>query len=642
LVKAWSPSPRFGTSAVSKRRPGSFRRLTRRASRIRLRCDSLEDRSTPATINVVSAATPTPVDNDYTRIQNAVNSATGGDTIVLTGTFSFTEANAAASWAKGADGTANTGDDYSVFVPDNKTAVTITATAPGTATIQGPGDLPQLDLEGFLYFNGTNNGGWTISNLVILDFDMSIGMFAGTAADGLYNNTVVTNNRIRVATDLNGVTSPKDKFQNVGIHYSFGTNQTIANNLIEIAGTGVSSATATEGDFEANPYKFATSVGIQSESGGPATYDGLAITGNTIRVLKAQSANPERVIGIWENGTGTQSDILVSNNTFENMDIGNKPALNLQQAFWVTSTSNSTTGTTVTYANNIVSGVSLGFRFVSGLDFSVDPGNAPVQFVNNTLSNIWGGMLIQGNGKARLSGNKLTGIGIAAGAETGILIRPGARVDLDSTVGTNTLSGFASAILNQGQAHLVDAKITGNGVGILADLGKLLVQGTDLTNNLTAGLLSRNGSIVDAGQVLTPTYTPFDFTGLGISSGQNNFATGYAAGGAQAIVDQNTGGPYTGPGPDGPPFDVLAQGNCGANDLTIADSTFVKGFTASGSAGDDTITIARTKFSSTASFNGGTGTDTLDVGSNSKPVGSAKANTFAKQPTIKNFEIVLS
>src|SRR5262245_5043211 len=54
----------------------------------------------------VTGGTPSPTDNDYTRINNAVQSATTGTTIELQGTFNWTETNAAASWALGSDGTA--------------------------------------------------------------------------------------------------------------------------------------------------------------------------------------------------------------------------------------------------------------------------------------------------------------------------------------------------------------------------------------------------------------------------------------------------------------------------------------------------------------------------------------------------------
>jgi hypothetical protein len=115
--------------------------------------------------------------NDYRRIQNALNSAVSGDTIILNGTFDFTAANAAAAWALGNDNAAGTGDDYEVLVPAGLSNVTLTANNLGDATIQGPGDLAAINLESFLVFDSSLSGasqGWMISNLRILDFDLSI------------------------------------------------------------------------------------------------------------------------------------------------------------------------------------------------------------------------------------------------------------------------------------------------------------------------------------------------------------------------------------------------------------------------------------------------------------------------------------
>ena len=134
-----------------------------------------------------------------------------GDTIILSGTFDFTAPFAAAAWAVGNDGIAGNADDYEVSAPRGVNNVTLTATSLGSATIQGPGDLPALDLEAFLVFDaslapGGGSQGWTISNLRILDFDLSIGMFAVGVSD--YNNTTITNNFIRIATDLNATVAP--------------------------------------------------------------------------------------------------------------------------------------------------------------------------------------------------------------------------------------------------------------------------------------------------------------------------------------------------------------------------------------------------------------------------------------------------
>ena len=178
----------------------------------------------PLVVTITPAGSPTAADNDYTRINNAIQSSFAGQTIKLNGTFNWTEPNAAASWALGSDGVASTADDYEILVPANRNNVTLTANNLGDATIQGPGDLAAVNLEAFLVFDGGDNSqGWTISNLRFLDFDLSIGMFAVGVSD--YNNTHITNNYIRIARDLNATVAPADVNQNIGIHFSFGTNR---------------------------------------------------------------------------------------------------------------------------------------------------------------------------------------------------------------------------------------------------------------------------------------------------------------------------------------------------------------------------------------------------------------------------------
>lgn len=166
----------------------------------------------PNAITVTPATTPTATDNDYTRINYAVQAIAAGGTITLSGTFDWTEPNAAASWALGSDATANTLDDYSILVPANKDGVIFTASSLGDATIQGPGDLPGLDLEGVFFFNQGQNQNWTISNIRFLDFDLTIGMFDG-ATGTAFNGTHIMNNYIRVARD---VATATDTFQNIG------------------------------------------------------------------------------------------------------------------------------------------------------------------------------------------------------------------------------------------------------------------------------------------------------------------------------------------------------------------------------------------------------------------------------------------
>ena len=179
-----------------------------------------------------------------------------------------------------------------------------------------------------------------------------------------FNNTHITNNYIRIASDLNATVAPADVNQNIGIHFSFGTNQVISGNTIDIQGNAVSNSAGSN---------FATDVGMQSNTSGGSVYDGLKITNNVIRVLNAQSADPQSILGIWENAHGHTSNITVSGNQFINQAAGNNPATNLQRAFRITSHSSATT--TVTYANNTVTGANTGFQWIAGSNFS---GEQPV------------------------------------------------------------------------------------------------------------------------------------------------------------------------------------------------------------------------------------------------------------------------
>lgn len=345
-------------------------------------------------VYVMPALTPSSTDNDYTRIKNAIEAVDNNFTINLNGTFDWTEANAAASWALGNDGVNATGDDYSILVPANLNGVTFTAPLGiGTATIKGPGDLPGANLEGVLYFEGGDNQNWTISNMTFTDFDMSIGMFFGVGGTDAFNNTNITGNIFNMATDLNATVAPADVNQNIGIHFAFGANQSITNNTFNIAGDGVS-----------NGSNFSTSVAMQSNTSGGSVYNGLNISGNIINILNAQSANPQVVLGIWENGHAHTSNISINNNQFLNLSGSNNASLNLQRAFRVTSHSGA--GSTVSYSGNTIQGANIGFQWIAGSNFS---SQLPVQMTGNTISGNNVGVLLQSNGKAHFTGNIFDG-----------------------------------------------------------------------------------------------------------------------------------------------------------------------------------------------------------------------------------------
>jgi uncharacterized repeat protein (TIGR01451 family) len=389
-----------------------------RATARRIKSTSVRPRSA-STVTVNAGPDTDAANNDYRRIQNALNAAASGDTIRLSGTFDFTSPFAAAAWAAGNDGVAGNADDYEVLVPSGVNNLTITATSLGSATIQGPGDLPAIDLEAFLVFDSQNfpggNQSCTISNLQIFDFDLSIGMFAVTSND--YNGTTITNNVIRIATDLNATVAPADVLQNIGINYSFGTNQTITNNTFNIPGDGVSDSSSGN---------FSSTVAMQSTAGVLLTYTGLNISGNVIHTLNAQSADPQKTLGIWENGHAHGSNITIANNSFLNDDPGNDPTLNIERAFRVTS--HSSAGSTVTYSGNFISGANIGFEWMAGTDFIGSEGVAgPVVLTSNRIQFCNTGVLVQSNGIAHL--------------ETDTIV---ASVDAGVHVVSGRLSGFGA------------------------------------------------------------------------------------------------------------------------------------------------------------------------------------------------------
>ena len=447
-----------GIVSISNATPAGSHTITIRATD---NCGAITDATftlnvgSPTSITVTPAVTPTASDNDYTRINNAVQAIAGGGTITLSGTFNWTEANAAASWALGSDGIASTVDDYSIMVPANLNGVTFTATSLGAGTIQGPGDLPGVELEGVFFFNGGDNQGWTISNIRFLDFDLTIGMFAGAGGLDAFNNTHITNNYIRMARD---VATATDTAQNIGIAYSLGTNQVISGNTIDIQGDGVSVTGNNAAD-----------IAIQCETNGGNVYDGLQITNNTIHVLNAQAAAaigspsgtslPEVIIGIWENGHAHSSNITISGNSFTNLALGNDPATNLQRGFRLTSHSSATT--TVAYSNNTVSGANIGFQWLAAQNFG---GNQPIQLTGNTLTGNQTGVLVQSEGQANLTVNTITGNGtgsIGVRAITGLTTVDMARTTI-SAAGNAVVVDATSSGANPVTMRITNSTLSGN------------------------------------------------------------------------------------------------------------------------------------------------------------------------------------
>lgn len=445
-----------------------------------------------------TGTTPTPTDNDFTRIDNAIHALSSGDTLKLKGTFNFGEANAMASWVKGNDGIAGGAygvDDYEVDVPANLNNVTLTADYLGAATIQGPGDVPAVDLEGFLqFYNAGTNQNWTISNLRILDFDLSIGLFWLSGPSNHFDGFKITNNYIRIATDLKGASSTgPESAQNIGIHLASGQNQTVSYNTIDIPGDGLSDATTVGSDwwtYGATPgWLYSSNVALQSNTHGGTAYNGLLIDHNTVQVLNAQSANPARIIGIWENGWAHNSNVTVSNNQFVNLAAGNDPTLNRQMAF--RPTSHSSASTTVKYYNNTVQGASIGFAPMDGTVIQL-----PIVMNANTLTDVNTGFLLGSKENYLFTNNTLTNSGVG----TGIKVPSTAVATVGSAAGSNTISGFATGIdANGGNATISNNTLTGNGTAVLVESGGIAtLHSNNISGNSGYGVNNTTGVDVDA------------------------------------------------------------------------------------------------------------------------------------------------
>lgn len=543
-----------------------------------------------ATVNVSSGPDTDAANNDFRRIQNAINAAGNGDTIILAGTFDFTRPFAAAAWALGNDNTAATFDDYSVYVPQNLNGVTLTATTLGSATIQGPGDLAALDLEGFLYFDGGDNQNWTISNLQIYDFDLGIGMFNGAGGSDAFNGTVITNNLVRIPVDLNATVAPGDTVQNIGIHFSFGINQSILSNTIQFAGNGVS-----------NGANFSSEVGMQSNTSGGAVYNGLQINGNQLLIPNAQSGNPQTMLGIWENGHAHLSNITLFDNHFLNTGVGNDPAVNIQRGFRVTS--HSGVATTVLYDRNNVVGANIGFQWLAASNFA---GNQAVVMNGNTVTACATGVLVQSNGIAHLNRNEIVSSGAGGGIHviTGMLTGSGANTN--ALFRNKVTNGLVDGVWIEVTAGAV-APIAENDLGNNAGFGlrnesapSILAERNWWGNNLAAAVAAEVSGNAD--------FDPWLASGTDLSGlfGFQPFVYATTSGAITTFV--GTGGADTGAVLAGDPVTMQLNGETAFTALAQ-----LLNFDIQPGASDDAFTLGQTGIPT--AFNGGPGNDTI-VGTN--------------------------
>ncbi len=442
---------------------------------------------------------PSLADNDYTRINNAVQAITSGVTVRLDGLFDWTETFAAAAWALGSDGQPATGDEYGILAPFGFADVTIDAATLGDAVVQGPGDLPDVDLEAFLMTWGGTYQGWTFANLDIRGFDLGIGMFCcdGANVSNQYDGVSVLGNRFELPADWNSIAEPADAFQNIALHYAFGDGQTIQGNEFVLPGTGVSDTS----DPDPANWRFASSVVMQSNTSGGTTYDGLLIADNLIRVTGAQSADPERIIGIWENAHGHQSDMLLAGNAFLNEDVDNDRILNRQIGFRVTSHSSS--NTEVIYLGNRVEGAGTGFE----LPYDPPPTVEPVILrTNDLIGNGRGLVLTAANQKVVLEFSRLAGNALGADVQAGDLLAENNWWACNEGPG----SVDCDAVLASGGTADADPWLM-----LTLDLDATVLE-AGASSPATAAL-TWNSDLVDTapGGVFVPDGIPVDFTATG-------------------------------------------------------------------------------------------------------------------------------
>lgn len=363
----------------------------------------------PTAITVTAGTNTTMANNHYRLLSNAIGCIVDNQTLTVAGTFNFGNPTALNEWAKGNDqmaGAPNDLDDYSILVPSPVVNATVTATALGAGVIQGPGDLSNVSFEGPFFFYNTlptsSNQGWTISNLVIKDFDLSIGAFHGGGNTTAFNNFSIINNQIDIPGDLNATTGGEaGGSQNIGIHYSFGSNQLISGNIFNIDGTGTSDGVNRS-----------TSIAMQSNTSGGTVYDGLRITNNTFTVTGDPDPAGEAVIrGIWENGHNTNADIEISGNIFSNASPTNLANTNRQFGMWQTSHSGATKN--VVYKNNEFSGwntgiSSLGGPFTANTPPNYDNGELPVLVENNKFDKMQFAVVARKGAASTNAGSPLT------------------------------------------------------------------------------------------------------------------------------------------------------------------------------------------------------------------------------------------
>jgi hypothetical protein len=329
---------------------------------------------TGTTIVVEPATVPTPADNDYTRINTAIQTAGPGVIVELDGSFDWNEPNALASWARGSNGIAaeghifaTGGDDWSIRLRNGVNGVTVRAATPGAGIVLGNEGAATGDFSAFVVGYGTNQG-WTFENLTLDGFDLGIGLYATQGES--YNGTVIRANTVRIGPDSG------DDYADYAIYTGYGEQQTIVDNIIEIDITGA--------DGSATPGANSRHVGIQvGDSCNVDCFDGLEIQGNSVTVGGIPMSAP-RVLGIWENAGDVNSSVTIDGNSFSGSgDLGGGVENNRQTAFIASTQSN---GARLSrFRGNRAAGAAIGLQGQNPIFGHYVGSDAPLAIEGNTF-----------------------------------------------------------------------------------------------------------------------------------------------------------------------------------------------------------------------------------------------------------------
>ncbi|MBB5207401.1 MBG domain-containing protein [Chiayiivirga flava] len=337
------------------------------------------------TTTVTPTATPTALDNDYTRINTAIQATGSNGLVILDGTFrwcefldagecaaSGTPNPAYASWEAGSNGivdgsdifSATSGDDWSVRLPDGRADISIvgaTATS-GVVASPTPASVTGAFLVGYRDPSPAPRGqpGWRFENLGIDGFDIGIGLFAPNGGNDDFDGVQYIGNRIALPSSLDG----KPRY---GIYAGYGDSQQLVGNAIDID---------LSGSLDAG-YR-----GIQiGDSSNGTVFDGLVVRGNTVTAGGTPAVVPD-VIAIWENAGDSASSVLIEGNTL--LGSGGAVAGNRQTGLLVTTQSNAAQDAFAIVRDNSIAGFASGIATLSAYGYYV-PAPDPIQITGNTL-----------------------------------------------------------------------------------------------------------------------------------------------------------------------------------------------------------------------------------------------------------------